>query len=393
MTGHATSAFGNAISVTALPLLVLQLTGSGLRMGLVAMLQMLPMLAFGLFAGALADRWDRRRTMIWCDVGRAILVGCIPASALLGIPTMWVLYAVVVPIGLLWVQFEATSLAGIPALVGRARLAEANAHLSIAASIGYVLGPGLAGVLVASIGAAYTLGVDALTFAFSAACLLAIRRPLQAEHAPTTEPIGARIREGIQFIVRHRVLRAVLAYWAAVSFLTAPLVVCVTFYLTKELAMTERALGLVISAYAAGAALGALVSTRVRGAPAGYAILIGTVLGGLAIIALGTTERLWLAMAIALVAGASESLAIVFYTTLRAQVTPDRLLGRVISVARLLTFGLQPLSLLLAGVLLDLIGGTATLWLIGGLPLAISVVFWLLGGARLVVMATGDTRA
>jgi MFS family permease len=380
--GHATSAFGDAVSQTALPLLVLHLTGSGTSMGLVATLQALPMIVFGFIAGVIADRWNRRRTMQWCDIGRALLVGCVPVSVLLAIPTMGVLYAIVVPVGLLWVLFEAASHASVPVLAGRDRLAEANAYLSVASSIGYVLGPGFAGLLVGAIGAGCTLGVDALTFAISAACLMSIRSPFQEARPPATGAILAGMREGFTFISRHRGLRAMLAYWSVVFFATAPLVVCVTFYITRDLAMSERALGLAISAYAVGAVLGALVGARIPARHGGSAMVGGTTAAGLAILGFSGTDRLWIALALALLAGASESMAIVFYGTLRAQLTPDHLLGRVISTARVLTFGLQPLSLFLAGVLLDLVGGALTLALIGGLSLAASIAFWLAGGVR-----------
>jgi len=353
-------------------------------MGLVAMLQALPMIVFGVVAGVFADRWNRRRIMQRCDIGRALLVACIPISVIFEIPTMPVLYVVAVPIGFLWVLFEATSLASAPALVGRERLAEANAYLSVASSIGYMVGPGLAGLLVGLIGAGYTLGVDALTFAISAVCLTLIRRPLQAECPPTTDAILTGVREGFTFIIGHRGLRAMLAYWAVVFFVTAPLVVCVTFYVTRDLAMSARALGFVISAYAIGATMGALLGARIPARRAGHAMLGGIMGFGVATIAFSSIDRLWMVLVMAWLAGASDSMAIVFYATLRAQMIPDHLLGRVISTARVLTFGLQPISLFAAGLLLDLAGGAVTLAVIGGLSFLASVGFWLLGGVRAI---------
>lgn len=380
--GQAVSGLGDAVTQTALPLLVLQLTGSGTQMGIVAMLHALPMLLFGFPAGVLADRWDRRRTMMLCDVGRAILVGCIPLSVLLGLPTMWVLYIVVVPIGTLYVLFDAICYSCLPALVGRERLAQANAYLSITKSVGYVAGPGVAGFLAAAIGAAYTLNIDAATFAISALSLALIRRPFQRERAPTDATMVEGIKEGLTFIYRHRMLRTVITYWALVSFMVAPIVVAATFYITKDLAMSARALGSVISSYAIGSVSGALAGTRIPHARAGYAMLGGITVGGLALIALASVDVLWMALAIAFVAGAGESIAIVFYATMRASITPDHLLGRVISTARVVTFGLQPLSMFVGGLLLDAVGGAVTLWLMGGASLAISAIFWFLPSLR-----------
>ena len=384
-SGHGVSALGDAVNQTALPLLVLHLTRSGMQMGLVAMLQALPMLVLGFPAGVLVDRWDRRRIMLWCDVGRAILVACIPLSAWLGLDTLSVLYAIVVPLGILFVLFDAASPACIPALVGRERLAEANAYLSLTTSVGYVAGPGLAGVLAASIGAAYTLGIDAVTFAISTLSLVLIRRPLQLPRTAATSTMMAGIKEGFAFIYRHKALRALLAYWALVGFVIAPIVVCVTFYITKDLGMSERALGSVVSLYAIGSVIGSLIGARIPPSFAGYAILGGITIGGLALITLGNIDILWLALLIAFVAGGGDAIAIVFYITIRASMTPDHLLGRVISIARVLTFGLQPLSLFLCGLLLDAVGGSVTLWLMGGMSLAISTVFWLIGDMRTIL--------
>src|SRR5439155_3040219 len=107
LLGESVSAIGDAVTLTALPLLVLALTGSGLAMGIVGVLQMLPDLVFGLVAGALADRWDRRRMMLYADVGRAILTALIPLSIVLGIPTMGVILLVTFPISSLRVVFMA----------------------------------------------------------------------------------------------------------------------------------------------------------------------------------------------------------------------------------------------------------------------------------------------
>src|SRR5204863_8630147 len=101
LTGEAISAIGDAVTLTALPLLVLALTGSGVAMGVVGVLQMLPDFVFGLLAGALADRWDRRRMMLYADVGRAILTALIPLSIFLSIPAMSVILVVTFPISML----------------------------------------------------------------------------------------------------------------------------------------------------------------------------------------------------------------------------------------------------------------------------------------------------
>ena len=126
LTSQGISALGDAVSFTALPLLVLALTGSGLAMGIVGALSMLPDLFFGMIAGALADRSDRKRMMFVADLGRAVLTALIPLSVITGGPTMAVILIVTAPMSILRAFFLAGYTASVPILVGRSQLARAN---------------------------------------------------------------------------------------------------------------------------------------------------------------------------------------------------------------------------------------------------------------------------
>lgn len=371
--GQGASALGDSLSKTALPLLVLALTGSGLHMGLIAMLTALPLLVLGVPAGAWADRFDRRRMMLWSDIGRTVLVALVPLAVVVDVPVLPVLYAIAVPIGVLYAVFEAACLSCVPALVGRERLGEANSILSVGNALGYLAGPSLAGVLVASVGGAVTLGVDAVTFAVSALTLMLIRRPLQAAGERVSGPMRRQVREGFDFIVGNRLLRVTLVYWAAITFFTSPVIICATFFVREDLGWSPRVLGVIITVYAVGAIVGALIAPRLRQAP-GRVMVAGTVVGGLAVLVLSVTASLPLILAVALLAGMGEALAGILYTTLRAQLTPDELLGRVTTTAQVVTFGLRPLSVFVAGVAIDLTSGAATLAGIGVACLVVSVV-------------------
>ncbi len=372
-SGQGASALGDSLSKTAMPLLVLALTGSGLHMGIIAMLSAMPMLLLGVPAGAWADRVDRRRMMLWSDVGRALLIACVPLAAAAGVPVLPVLYAIAVPVGVLYVVFEAACLSCVPALVGRDRIGEANAVLSIGNALGYVAGPSLAGVLVAAVGGAVTLGIDAVTFAVSAVTLLYIRRPLQTAAERVQGTMGRQVREGLEFIAGHRLLRVTLVYWAAITFFTAPVVICATFFVREDLGWSPRVLGVIITVYAVGAIAGALLAPRLRQVP-GRLMVGGTVVGGVALLVLSVTSWLPLTLFVALLAGVGESFATVVYTTLRAQLTPDELLGRVTTTAQVATFALRPLSVFVAGVALEVTSGAVTLAAIGAGCVLVSVV-------------------
>ncbi|WP_030685631.1 MFS transporter [Streptomyces globisporus] len=372
--GQGASALGDALSKTALPLLVLALTGSGLHMGLIAMLSTLPMMLLGVPAGAWADRLDRRRMMLWSDVGRALLVAAVPLAAWLGLPVLPVLYAVAVPVGVLYAVFEAACLSCVPSLVGRDRLGEANSLLSIGNALGYIAGPALAGVLVTGIGGAGTLAVDALTFAVSAVSLMLIRRPMQTAREQAPAPMRRQVLEGFRFIAGHRLLRAALLYWAAVTFFTSPVVICATYFIREDLGWSPGVLGSIIAVYAVGAIAGAVLAGRIRTATVAV-MCAGTVLGSVALLVLSGTASLPLALGVVLLAGGGESLSAIVYSTLRARLTPDELLGRVTTTAQVAAFSLKPLSVLAAGIALEATSGSVTLAVIAVSCIAISLAF------------------
>jgi ENTS family enterobactin (siderophore) exporter len=177
--GEGISALGDAVSFVALPLLVLALTGSGTAMGIVTALQTLPDLLIGLPAGAYADRWDRRRTMLYADLGRALLTALIPLAVALHLPTMAVVLLVVFPINALRVVFMAAWTAAVPNLVGRALIGPATSYFEAIFALGFILGPAIAGILAASIGPGPTLAIDALSFVASAVALAFVRSSLR----------------------------------------------------------------------------------------------------------------------------------------------------------------------------------------------------------------------
>lgn len=157
LSGQAVSALGDAVTLTAMPLLVLFLTGSGALMGTVAALGLLPNLLLGLPAGALADRWDRRRLMLWSDAGRAVLTAAIPLAYWLDLSTITVILVVTVPINALRVLSDAGFQSSIPGLVGREDLARANSLLRVAIAYWSLMAFATAAILPAL---AYFLTVD-----------------------------------------------------------------------------------------------------------------------------------------------------------------------------------------------------------------------------------------
>ncbi|MBA2253556.1 MAG: MFS transporter, partial [Chloroflexi bacterium] len=348
---------------------------SGLAMGVVGILQTLPDLLFGLPAGAFADRWDRRRMMLFADLGRAALTALIPLSVIVGWDTMTVILLVTAPIHLLRVIFMAAFTAAVPALAGREHLGQANGIVESVYSFSFIVGPAIAGILSGLIGPAPTLAIDALSFLGSAGALFLVRRTLQA---PSTGPrethLLQEIRDGIAFIWQEQTLRMVVAYWGAVSVVTAPLVSAVIFFLTADRSQDAGIVGTVVSAYGLGYLAGAVLGGRFARGRLGLFMIGGNLAfaASLVLFAWATSLPLWLVGSF--LTGASGALVLVSYVTLRAAIPPDALLGRVGSTARTISIGLSPIGMLVGGLLLDRIGGSRTVLVIAAIIVAVTAL-------------------
>jgi MFS family permease len=361
LTGQGISSVGDAVTFTAMPLLVLALTGSGLVMGVVGVLQTIPHLLVGMVAGALADRHDRRRMMLLADVGRAILTACIPLSYVVGLPTIWVIVAVTPPMAILSTAFLAAYTAATPALVGRPRIGPATAVFEAVYSTGYIIGPIIAGQLSASIGPAATIGIDAGSFLVSAAALAFVRRPLVPPPDRPRTRIMADIREGIAFVVGHPILRPLLLFWTAFSIVSAPLIGALTFLIVRDRGMPASSLGLILAVFGIGTVIGSLMTARLARDRAGLLMLVGNLLRGSTLLAAALAPSLEAILPFAFVAGIADSVVLVTYVAVRAAAAPDELIGRVGSTMRTISVGLQPIGLLAGGAILDVIHGRDTL--------------------------------
>ncbi len=157
-TGQTISAFGSSITQFALPLLVYQLTGSALDLGIAFAAGMLPYPLFGLLIGVWTDRVDRKRLMILTDIARAAVIGTIPLAATLGTLSVWWIYNVLFVSTTLTIAFQSAEFAAIPALVSRDDLVTANGRIQASFSAASVIGPPVAGAALVLAWSANPLG-------------------------------------------------------------------------------------------------------------------------------------------------------------------------------------------------------------------------------------------
>lgn len=382
-SGQAVSTLGTRFSGLALPLLVLAVTRSPGQAGLIGALSFLPYLVFGLPAGALVDRWDRKRTMTLCDLARCVAFGSVPLAVALGRLTMPQLYLVALVDGTSFVLFNASQAAALPQVVRRGHLPRATAWNETAGTAATLVGPGLSGAIIGLarttvIGAALAYLLDSLSYLVSALSLTLIRTPFQAArdgeagNATARRSLRAEIGEGVRFLWGHPQLRLIALLSTAITLCESPLYLAIILLAGRELHAGAPTIGLIVSVAGLGGLAGALFAPRLAShLRIGHALigLVAVKALALPLVALATSPAM-LAVGAAIVV-ATGPVYNVTQLPYRLALIPDHLQGRVNSVFRLLSYGGVSLGTAGGGLLLDSIGPRVECWVMAaGLGLA-----------------------
>lgn len=385
--GQTTSQLGTQVSAVAVPLLaVLTLHATPVQLGLVNASGTLAFLLVGLPAGAYLDRLRRRPVLVASDVLRALLLATIPTAAAFGRLGIGLLLVVSLLVGVARVFFDVGYQSYLPTVVGPGGVLRGNSTMETIRTAGQIAGPGLGGWLTGLLGAADVVLIQALTFAVSAASLVAVRaRETVPAAAPARTPLRAQIGEGLAYVARTPVLRAT-AITSAVCNLTFALASAVTvIFLTRELGLSATAVGLVVAAGSvmamAGAAATPWLARRIGSARVVWVALAVT--GPLAVLG-PLAQRGWWVTLVVVGTAAGELGQIVYAITnvsLRQRLCPDGVLGRVNATMRVLIMGLYPVGALLGGVLGELLGarGALLVTFAVGLPAPVPVYLALRG--------------
>ena len=329
------SVVGDSFSVLAMPLLVFHATGSVVQMGLLTGLAGAGSILTGIFAGVLADRVNRRALLIACDVVRALVYALIPLVWLFS-PQIWLLY-VVVPIGAaLGMIFQVAYVAVVPGLVDEGQIMKANSRLYGTYSMASVAGPMLAGLLSAVYGPSAAIAADAGSFAVSAVGLCFVRPRLRSAtavgDAPPVQAGWKDVLVGARFLWRHPALRALTILLSFLTFLTLGLIDLIIFHLKHGLGQPDSAAGYVLASAAVGSMAAAVFAGFARRSLGFGACWIGSyALCGVAISFIGLSANVPTVAVLATVFLFCRGIAGICSMSLRQEVSPDRLLGRVTS--------------------------------------------------------------
>lgn len=372
LLGQTTSQLGAQVSGVAIPLLaVITLHASSFEVGLVTAAGTLAFALIGLPAGAWVDRWRLRPVLIASDLVRAVLLATIPLAALLGVLTIAQLIVVSLLAGFARVFFDLGYQSYIPAIVGRDGLLAGNSAMETVRASGQIVGPGLGGWLVTLAGAANVVLIQAAAFIVSAASLLAIRAREPIRRVAARPRLMAEIAEGLRFVARNRVLRATALASTAGNFSFAIASAVSFVFMVRTLDLSATAVGVVVAAGSVTVMVGAAATPRLA-RRLGSARIIWVSLAVTGPIAMvGPLARPGWLVALLVVATAAGELGQIVYAvtnlSLRQRLCPERMLGRVNATMRFTMMGLFPLGALLGGVLGELVGLRATLWLAGAL--------------------------
>nr|WP_253794816.1 MFS transporter [Kitasatospora paracochleata] len=329
--GQSVSAIGQQMTAVAVSVQVYQLTGSPFATGLVGLCSLVPLIAFGLYGGAIADTVDRRKLGLIGSGGLALVSAVLATQALAGLHSVALLYAAVALQGGFFAVSSPARSSMIPRLVPREQLPAANALNTIGMNLGMTVGPMLGGVLIGTYGAQSAYLVD--TFAFGATLYAMWRLPaMHPQRATDTvdgKPARASVLDGLRFLREQPNLRtSFLADLAAMIFgLPRALfpAIAVGFY-----GDGPGTVGLLVAAPAVGALAGGLFSGWIaRVHRHGVAVLTAVAAWGLAIAAFGVIHQLWLGLLFLAAAGCADTISMIFRNTMMQVAAPDEMRGRL----------------------------------------------------------------
>ncbi|HEY0258596.1 MAG TPA: MFS transporter [Lacisediminihabitans sp.] len=357
------SALGDGLRVAAIPLLATSVTGDPLAISIVSAAGFLPWPVLGLLGGAIADRFDRRRSMWMVNAVRALLMTAAMVSLLVeGSLPIAALAALAFLLGSAETVYDNATIGYLPQLLPAESLAVGNARLMTSQLSGtQLIGPPIGGLLFA-IAAAVPLALDAASFAIAAALITSLPRSDRPTRSPSKD-LRTDIAEGLRWLWTSSTLRAMAVLTTVLSAVSGALLAMLVVYAHHQLHVSSIGYGLMLGAFAAGSMAGALSAPRLMRdrslghVLAGSVVVTPVVFAGLAVAPTTAVAALLLA-----VLGTAVGTWNVASVTTRQRIVPGRLLGRVNSVYRASALTFTTIGALSAGLLTAATSVTTTLW-------------------------------
>lgn len=399
--GESVSLLGDQFYLIALPWLTIQLTNSGVSLGTVLMAAAIPRAVLMLIGGVVSDRFSPRLVMLVSNGFRAVLAILLTAIVAFKVTQLWHLYLFAISFGITDGFFIPAAKSIIPSLVTKEQLVASNTLSQGTSQLILLIGPALGGLLIATSGIETAFAIDAATFIFTTATLLLMKSTLKSKTITTTQEtvlheeakqahdssvqnptatnktisLIAGIRDGLNYAWHNPDLRAVLLVLVMLNFLfVGPLQVGITALAHSRFPGGAVALGIMNSAWGGGGLLGTLMPQFLQNLPRlGVLMLSLASIQGCGLFLLSFIPNIILAsMTIAVLGLCSGFFTVVGITWIQKR-TPSEMLGRVMSLGMLSSFGIAPFSYALAGVLAEF--NLTTLFSVAGGIMLISTIF------------------
>jgi MFS family permease len=379
--GQTLSVLGTRTSAVAVPLLVLGTTGSVRKAGVAGFVATLPYLLFYLPAGALVDRWNRRRVMLWCDAGRAVVLGSVPLALWAGRLTYPHLLLAGFAGGTLYVFFSVAEKAALPALVPDRQLTAALAQEEAKSRGAALAGPPLGGLLY-GVSHALPFAADALSYVVSFGALLGVRADLRVRRAAPAARMRTEIADALRWLRGQHFIRVTMVCVALVNLMFQALNL-VLIVLAARLGASTATTGAVLGCFGLGGLAGALCAPWLARRVAPRTVAVGaTWLWALLLAPMAAVSAPWALAAVATLLAFVGPVWNVVVSGYQYQVVPGHMLGRIKSVVLLVSWGAMPFGQLLGGFLLGLTGPRGAVVALLGLTLGVALLATLAPGVR-----------
>jgi len=365
----AVSMLGTFITYVTVPLQIKQLTDSYVAVGVMGVVELVPMIVFGLYGGALADAFDRGRIVLLTEIGLGLLSLLLLANALLPHPMLWLVYVVGAGAAALGAVQRPALDALLPRVVPREQMTAAIALSSVRFSVGAIVGPAIGGLIAATFGVSVAYGCDVLSFVVAVSLLWRLKAVPPPSDAD--KPSLAGILEGLRYAGSRPELLGTYLVDIAAMVLAMPNAVFP--FLADELG-APWALGLMYAATSVGALLVTVTSGWMSKVHRhGLVVALAAGAWGLAMAGAGWSGPVWLVLLFLALAGAADCVSGLFRMTMWNQTIPDNLRGRLAGI-ELLSYTAGPqLSQIRAGGVAALIGVRPSIWT-GGLACVAAVL-------------------
>jgi MFS family permease len=359
-SGQLISLIGTWMQTVAQSWLVYRLTGSSLLLGLVGFASQIPVFLVAPLGGIVADRHNRHRVIIATQIAAMLLAGILAGVTLLGVVQVWHVFVLATLLGVVNAFDIPARQAFLVDMVGKEDLMNAIALNSSMFNGARIIGPAIAGVLVAKIGEGWCFFANAVSYVAVIMGLVMMKLPPRIYQRHSASPM-AHIIEGFRFARETGPIRAILLLLGLVSLVGMPYTVLMPIFADRILHGGARGLGILMGATGVGALLGALTlasRTGVRGL--GRWVAFSCAGFGVSLFLFSWSRHFWLSVALLLPVGFSMMLEMSSSNTLIQAMVPDHLRGRVMAMYSMMFMGMAPFGALIGGALADRLGAPFT---------------------------------